>query len=61
MVLCKEMMISVSARKSNTCLQSEIEKSRYVENELKTIKDTVTNLDKVFSEDRLRKSVPWCL
>ncbi|EPB92980.1 hypothetical protein HMPREF1544_00054 [Mucor circinelloides 1006PhL] len=37
-------------------LQSEIEKSRYVENELKTIKDTVTNLDKVFSEDRLRKS-----
>lgn len=61
MVICKEMMISVSAGKSNTCLKSEIEKSRYVENELKTIKDTVTNLDKVFSEDRLRKSVPWCL
>ncbi|KAL9549054.1 hypothetical protein MBANPS3_005392 [Mucor bainieri] len=37
-------------------LQSEIEKSRHVENELKTIKDTVTDLDKVFSEDRLRKS-----
>lgn len=60
MVICKEM-ISVSARKSNTCLKSEIEKSRHVENELKTIKDTVTNLDKVFSEDRLRKSVLWCL
>ncbi|KAK4509676.1 COMPASS (complex proteins associated with Set1p) component [Mucor velutinosus] len=37
-------------------LQSEIEKSRHVENELKTIKNTVTDLDKVFSEDRLRKS-----
>ncbi|CAO3612750.1 unnamed protein product [Mucor fragilis] len=37
-------------------LQSEIEKSRHVENELKTIKDTMTDLDKVFSEDRLRKS-----
>ncbi|KAL0144833.1 hypothetical protein V8B55DRAFT_1456302 [Mucor lusitanicus] len=35
---------------------SEIEKSRHVENELKTIKDTVTDLDKVFSEDRLRKN-----
>ncbi|CEP12931.1 hypothetical protein [Parasitella parasitica] len=37
-------------------LQSEIEKSRYVENELKTIKNTVADLDKVFSEDRLKKT-----
>ncbi|KAI8642888.1 hypothetical protein BD408DRAFT_333885, partial [Parasitella parasitica] len=39
-----------------TKLQSEIEKSRYVENELRTIKGTITDLDKVFSEDRLRKA-----
>ncbi|KAG2202699.1 hypothetical protein INT46_000758 [Mucor plumbeus] len=37
-------------------LQSEIEKSKHVENELKTIKDTVMDLDKVFSQDKLRKS-----
>lgn len=33
-----------------------MEKSRRVENELKSIKETVMDLDKVFSEDKLKKN-----
>ncbi|KAG2204954.1 hypothetical protein INT47_002578 [Mucor saturninus] len=37
-------------------LQAEIEKSRQVENELKSIKDTVMDLDKVFNQEKMKKS-----
>lgn len=35
-------------------LQAEMEKSRQMENELKSIKETVTDLDKVFSEEKMK-------
>ncbi|KAI9273247.1 SMAD/FHA domain-containing protein [Helicostylum pulchrum] len=37
-------------------LHAEIEKSRLVENELKSIKDTVMDLDKVFGQEKMRKT-----
>lgn len=39
------------------CLKAEIDKSKQVENELKTIKETAMDLDKLFSDDKIRKSV----
>lgn len=38
-------------------IKAEIEKSRQVENELKSIKDTVMDLDKVFNQEKMKKSV----
>lgn len=34
-----------------------MEKSRQVENELRSIKETVTDLDRVFSEEKMKKNV----